>query len=620
MEAAGHQASHGVVNAVKNAFASGGRQAVDADTARQGLKIRGIPEEQRKVINEEAPKLAKEFRGLPLGELISTLGEGALQTQDFSNFKETARLMAATMQLHTANTGSAEEGKRAAVVIAKAADAMGRMDKPDEARSYMGAISKAMVYGGQDIRPDTVMAIVRNLKSTKMGLTAKGIEDIVGLGDDLGQRVGNSASQLESFLSGTGKKSSHAEMQRIGLEGKDGKQKVSYGGNPIDYIMNTFGPAIRKAGVDTNNAEAVNSYLRGKLGAKDTISDIISTVLSREAEIRRNRENRSRIDTSPEASAKLAFESLAMTGKSLEASFGELTDAVTGKVTPAMRTLGEIAAGAVGKAADVVRSNDVTPAGVAGGVAGIAGIIGGGMARAGGAVAEMLGMSNAGKALEVVGRFGMKWGGAVGAATTTLEGFTFLLKKASEDRQAEINSGSPLGKVYADADKRRNERGERQRAIVKALGERAAEAVTGKPANTLPTFANAGTPGNPLSVQIDKIRSDFSQQKNGVFRTTVGGVEGKDGPGFQANMPSTMANLNELVMKIDAEFAKLDPAAAKFGAAIDSIPGKGTAFGQAAGSTLVSQGAAFGQAAAAAFNANAKVPAPRAESSGIDRP
>jgi len=567
-EAAGHQASHATVSAARAAFSSGGRQAVDADTARAALKLKGLPEDQRAIIEREAQKLTKEFRAVPLGEMIETLGDAALQTADFSKFSETARLMASTLQVHTARTGDAAEGKRAAVVIGKAVDAMGRADDPGQARSYMEAISRAMIASGRDLRPDTLLAIMRNLKSTKMGVTAGGVEDIASLGDEAGQRIGNSISQLESFLSGAGKKKSHAEMRRIGLEGRDGKQKVPYAGNPIDYVMDTFGPALRKAGVDTSNPEQLGSYLRGKLSVKDTIADAISLILSKEAEIRRNRENRARMDVSPEASAALAFGSLAMTGQSLDASFGKLTDSVVGKVTPALLGMGDTAAGLMDKASGAMKGSSVSPTGAAVGttaaLAGVAGVTKFGLGKLietafpGSPV-----MAGIGKGMSRFGGVLLKGAGAVGTAVTAAEAIRYLIETDRAERERQKSLGTPLGKSFEEGDKRRSERAERTRAAIRKLVDQA-EAMSRPRLPSLARWPGAGV-DRPLTASEKIMRAQ--------------------GEGNQ---------------QIQSWIANLDKPFATFDATVSGLPAKGAEMGQAFTSTLnpAGIGAAIGEAAA----------------------
>ena len=633
MEAAGHSLSYGIVNSARGVVGSGGWQAVDADKAKAGLSLKGLDAGKVAEVMRAAETLTKEFRAVPMGDMIEALGDAMLQAKDAAGFKDLARNVASNAQLFSIARGSTDEGKRAAQTIGKIVDALGKADEPKQAAEYSQAIAKAVIQNGKDTALPTTLALVRGLKDAKFGQSPEGLAKIISLGDEMGQRVGNSAAQLQAFLSGSGKASSRAELGKLGfLDGKGrftGRDKA--GSDLLKWVIDDFAPALQKRGIDTTSGSAINEYLRGTLKTKDTIADVLATTIAKADEIRRGEAQRRNMDTSPRASSGLTDKSLAASAEAVRASFGGLSDAVVSKVTPALLGLGTSASTALQNAADTVRKTEISdPAMVGAGAAAGAALLGA-KAKLIKRIAGLFpgGLGGLSGIAGTVGRVALKGAGGIGAATTAMEGFTSLLRQASDQRTREKASGTELGKLYAAADARRAERAERSRAIVRNLGDQATRAVTG---SRLPSLAATGSRTDPLAVsfarspiwggdQQSRAATGFALKSQGWWQN---GAEGETGsPHRRGGLWGGEAPKLDFG-KFESITQEMDATTAKIAAAIDAIPGKGGDFGSKAGASLAavasSIGSTIGQAAASAFNSSARVSTPPATPTGAHRP
>ena len=241
------------------------------DDAKLRLRLSGNTETQIAEKLAEARRLSTgQFRGVSAGNILDASLEAANQAITEADVGKQMALVARNAQILAAVFKDTEKGAQEARQLGRVLGRVGVGLDPVAGQNFSDQIIKAVIASGGDVTISEVRRMAQQLKSASIGITARGLSDLVSLRDEGGrQGTADARSFIQDTLRSNLNKRDKAAQIEAGIRDASGVTKTDVAkrlaDNPVEFVFSDMIPKLRKLGANLDNAAEVSAGLR-KIG------------------------------------------------------------------------------------------------------------------------------------------------------------------------------------------------------------------------------------------------------------------------------------------------------------------------------------------------------------------
>ncbi len=187
-----------------------------------------------------------------------------------------------------------EAGIQGLSSMIRAMDTLGRIDSPERMKKIIDGFTKALSVEGPEMNFRDLFTFAKHAKSA--GATISDdflISTLPGLMVDMdARRVGTAfGSTMAQVAAGRSTKQAKSAQRKYGLADENGFIDIKTAQtNPLEYVMKTLLPALRKKGINTDDNTEITKIL-GEVFSNQMVADLFTKLVTQAPQYQRNAEN-----------------------------------------------------------------------------------------------------------------------------------------------------------------------------------------------------------------------------------------------------------------------------------------------------------------------------------------
>lgn len=334
------QAGHNIIR-------SGGRGITDANTAREAMLLRGLPQDAQDIITSSATAASERYRTVSRAQLIDIGLNTYANLGNKADLPRVMDMMAMGIQAIQANMGGDPvAAARAVAGFTRALDTSGRFDSYDAVAPYLDMILRSQIVG-RDVSPQLIASGIRRIGVGRFALNPEAFGDFVTAVDesqgDAGNQYRTMIRELTARVSISNR--TRTRMERAGLRriGGGATNEALLSQNPFDWSESVVVPLLRRAGIDLNDRPAVQAWL-ANAGFQQSGIRLASSLIFKRDEIIRDRAARKLVNLNPEFIQGMPSRAIKSTGTAIKSQFQNAADALTLPAQPVISGGGDLLA------------------------------------------------------------------------------------------------------------------------------------------------------------------------------------------------------------------------------------------------------------------------------------
>lgn len=240
------------------------------------------------------------FRGVSAGQILDSSLEAANQAFNTTDVKAQMALVARNAQILAMTFKDTAKGAEEARQLSRVLNLAGVGLDPVKGQEFGDQIMKAIIAGGGDVTAQDTRRMLQQLKAARIGLSARGIGDLISLRDEGGrQGTADARMFIQELTRANLNKRDKALQIAAGFRDADGTTKLDVAkalkDNPIDFILDQIVPKLRKMGANLDDAAEVAAAGR-KLGFGESAVTLLQQVTTQREQIEADRRSRRRVN------------------------------------------------------------------------------------------------------------------------------------------------------------------------------------------------------------------------------------------------------------------------------------------------------------------------------------